>query len=44
MIIDTAGVEEKIMIYDYACLAANNSFFLDNLVRSWFAILLAHRS
>ncbi|KAI5124766.1 hypothetical protein M0805_005400 [Coniferiporia weirii] len=30
-IIDTAAVEESIMTYNYACLAANNSFFLDSL-------------
>ncbi|THH12325.1 hypothetical protein EW145_g86 [Phellinidium pouzarii] len=30
-IIGTAGVEEKILTYNYACLAANNNFFLDNL-------------
>ncbi|KAH8118496.1 Manganese/iron superoxide dismutase [Phellopilus nigrolimitatus] len=30
-IIDTSADREKILIYNYACLAANNSFFLDSL-------------
>ena len=37
--IDTVGKQEYIQAFNYASLAANNSFFLDNLASYKMALL-----